>query len=599
MSDRNYTPYGVDDDPFLTPPAGPGQADARFRQADYWASDAVPDQKYAAEYDHGQSRDGRYAPQSARQYQGFAPQQTAKPPQNQLHYGTPQHGEPQYDAQQYGAPQYGERRYSQPQYHGETHLDAQGAAQSYTGQDYAGQSYAGQDYAGQDYAGQHYTGLGYTGQHDTGQDYTVLGYTAQAGQPPVYRPEPTARPAFGNYPTAPQTPEAQYRAPEPNLPPHAAPAHAAPEQAARAQTALQNGNFRVRAVPSFSAPPRGQYVPPPAPLYAEPPAPLYAEPRAYARAEHPAHAAPHQPPQGYSAEINPFGPSTHHLVQWAGALCTALVVAGASYWGYALAVRDAHGIPVVRAAEGPLRIAPELPGGNVSANQGLSVNAIPAAGIALPAADQITLAPQAADLAPQDTLIVEEGSFAQTAGAGTAAGLAGASDQVLSAPQTGGGLATDLAALPDALPEDLPISDAEAVERALEMALAEGEDAGAGLAMEGEAIVDPIDLVSMSNADPVAPPTAEMDIAAIALGTPMAQLGAFDTAETARAEWAMLQTRFTELMVNKALVIEPAKSGGRDFYRLRAHGFASQDDSRRFCAAILAENGSCFPVDQR
>jgi hypothetical protein len=37
----------------------------------------------------------------------------------------------------------------------------------------------------------------------------------------------------------------------------------------------------------------------------------------------------------------------------------------------------------------------------------------------------------------------------------------------------------------------------------------------------------------------------------------------------------------------------PVSSAGR------AHGFASEDDSRRFCAAILAENGSCFPVDQR
>ena len=47
------------------------------------------------------------------------------------------------------------------------------------------------------------------------------------------------------------------------------------------------------------------------------------------------------------------------------------------------------------------------------------------------------------------------------------------------------------------------------------------------------------------------------------------------------------------------MVVQSAQSGGRTFYRLRAHGFAGEDDARRFCAALLAENAACIPVAQR
>ena len=71
-------------------------------------------------------------------------------------------------------------------------------------------------------------------------------------------------------------------------------------------------------------------------------------------------------------------------INLAGAACSVGLIVGLAVWGYKLAVRDVSGIPVVRALEGPLRIAPENPGGAVTLNQGLSVNAVAAAGTALP-----------------------------------------------------------------------------------------------------------------------------------------------------------------------------------------------------------------------
>ncbi len=110
--------------------------------------------------------------------------------------------------------------------------------------------------------------------------------------------------------------------------------------------------------------------------------------------------------------------------------------------------------------------------------------------------------------------------------------------------------------------------------------------------------------VSATSAEVVAPVAAlasvsEVSAASIPAGTPLVQLGAFDDEAGARSEWSKLQLRFPELIGPKALVVQSAQSGGRTFYRLRAHGFASEDETRRFCAALLAENASCIAVAQR
>ena len=89
---------------------------------------------------------------------------------------------------------------------------------------------------------------------------------------------------------------------------------------------------------------------------------------------------------------------------------------------------------------------------------------------------------------------------------------------------------------------------------------------------------------------------AEVDAASIPAGTRLAQLGAFDSAETARSEWDKLDAKFGDYLDGKQRVIQKAKSGGRVFYRLRAMGFADLSDARRFCSALLAERADCIPV---
>jgi hypothetical protein len=95
------------------------------------------------------------------------------------------------------------------------------------------------------------------------------------------------------------------------------------------------------------------------------------------------------------------------------------------------------------------------------------------------------------------------------------------------------------------------------------------------------------------------PAPNEVDPATLTPGTRLVQFGTFDTAEEARAAWTALQGRFGELMTEKAIVVQPAESGGRTFYRLRAHGFEGEDDARRFCSAFVAQDATCIPVPHK
>lgn len=312
--------------------------------------------------------------------------------------------------------------------------------------------------------------------------------------------------------------------------------------------------------------------------------------------------------------VAPGGGRVSRLINLAGAACSVALIVGLAVWGYKLAVRDVNGIPVFRALAGPLRVAPDNPGGDVMAHQGLSVNAIASAGVAMPLPDRLTLAPKGAELAAEDVagIVVdtEATTDLQTADDQIAASVV--VDVPLAGPieiAASDNVAANVAVIADAAPQ----TQQEAVELALAAALADGDlamaDASASettpiLAKSVRPRLRPLtgdavqgEVTDVQEVAAIAP--LEIDPTTIAAGTRLVQLGAFDDEPSARAEWAKLQGRFAELINGKAIVVQPAQSGGRTFYRLRAHGFAGEDEARRFCVALLAENASCIPVAQR
>jgi len=263
----------------------------------------------------------------------------------------------------------------------------------------------------------------------------------------------------------------------------------------------------------------------------------------------------------------PAVPRARTIVQLAGAILSVALVVFLARWGWDLAMLDVRGVPVIHAQDGPMRIQPEETGGEVVSNQGLAVNAIAAGNGAAPPPDEVFLAPAPVTLPPDDT-----------------PGLPAA------------------IAVPDP-PDDGAIPD----ETAEEIADAVAQAAATGVATEGEepaAVPRPRPRpenagFARASAPGAAPAPEPVDPEAIAPGTRLVQFGAFDSPEGARTEWQRLAGEFSALMADKAMVIQPAESGGRAFWRLRALGFADEAEARRFCAAIDASDIRCIPVTQR
>ncbi len=82
----------------------------------------------------------------------------------------------------------------------------------------------------------------------------------------------------------------------------------------------------------------------------------------------------------------------------------------------------------------------------------------------------------------------------------------------------------------------------------------------------------------------------------VASGASLVQIGAFDSDKLAKGEWNRVSGKFGALFAGKGMVIQKHETNGRAFWRLRAAGFASKDEARRFCAALIAEGIDCIPA---
>lgn len=360
---------------------------------------------------------------------------------------------------------------------------------------------------------------------------------------------------------------------------------------------------------------------------------------------------PHLRQQPGEAEGAPApGGGAGRLVQLAGALTSLALIGGLIWWGYELVMRDVNGIPVVRALEGPLRVQPEDPGGELARYQGLSVNRIQAGGNAAPAPDRLVLAPRPVDVIESDPPGISPrpsprpgpapagGAAGDESPQATAATETTAPAEAAEATAATAALPGDSASAPPAAAASGPVSaeaaspsEIAAAARALVAAIANEEGApGEAAAAKADALAPapeaakpqvipasvpgvrrsprpmarPAGLerfAAMARAsEPVKPqPPGEIDPASLPPRTSLAQLGAFDSAAIARREWERLTARFPDYFSGKARVIEEAVTGGRRFFRLRVHGFSDMADARRFCSALRAQEAVCIPVMTR
>lgn len=295
------------------------------------------------------------------------------------------------------------------------------------------------------------------------------------------------------------------------------------------------------------------------------------------------------------------------LAYGAGAVTSLALVLAVGVWGYKLVMRDVSGVPVVRVAEGPMRVMPEDPGGSPAENQGLAVNKVAAEGVAEKPADRLILAPRPVDLAIEDSATAKLDLIRLTRDLGpeaaekpnTPASNDGAKSASDTASDTGPSTASTTAGADAPAEPEAPVQTAALAAKAAVVPVAAPAKSTVGLAESLRPRLRPEGLSLAAAAAIAAPPPVqitEVDPDSLAVGTRLAQLGAFESATIARKEWDRLSGRFGEFLEDKQRVIQKAESGGRTFYRLRAYGFADISDARRFCSALVAERAECIPV---
>ncbi|MEM8570982.1 MAG: SPOR domain-containing protein [Pseudomonadota bacterium] len=309
---------------------------------------------------------------------------------------------------------------------------------------------------------------------------------------------------------------------------------------------------------------------------------------------------------------------------WRGAFSAAVVLAllgGAGLWTYELVTRDPADVPIVRALQGPTRVAPEEPGGVEFAHQGREINAV-LEGAQAPLPRQVALAGLTPALSDEDK---PQRDLVQASQFKTVAELVSQVADGASAPSfdTAGELQTEIDLVDDAPdlggdPMATEVSDALDGDASTEIAEAEPEtDVVAGPRpfsrpsnLRRIAAVASRDVpetraktTEPAASDGAAPArtasSGSQEVTGLSSGSRLVQLGAFDSEANTRAAWQRLASANSDLLSSKSLYVERATNNARVFYRLRVAGFETSDQTRQICESLRERNVDCIPVTLR
>jgi len=274
--------------------------------------------------------------------------------------------------------------------------------------------------------------------------------------------------------------------------------------------------------------------------------------------------------------VDPTGEASDHPSRYTnvvGAAISLAVFVGILGWAVSTMMRDASGVPTVRALQGPMTVEPDDPGGVPAEHMGLSVNRVSGSGLELEQSD-LQLAPEVAVLAEEDV----QGAL----------------------------LASDR---PEARPAVFSFEESSA---AIEEVLVEATEVQptASVALAGTPVpslrpqVRPSGLrrasasvqAAVTQAVAATPAVVSLSAPSVPTGTRLAQLGAYESAALANSEWARISGKNPSFFSGKSHVVQEASKNGQQFFRLRVVGFSDAADARRFCSALISKNLACYPV---
>jgi hypothetical protein len=284
------------------------------------------------------------------------------------------------------------------------------------------------------------------------------------------------------------------------------------------------------------------------------------------------------------------------IFYWIGAVLSLSLLAGAIGWSYKLVVRDINQIPIVRAQLGPLRVAPDNPGGLTAANQGLSVTQLAVNEKPL-LSDEINLAP-AAEILNEETsasLLREVDKLNQIDEIYEIKEIN--AENTISLDGSSGAMKAETASKTESLLAQVAFSQKKIeIENAVSLALSITSEPEASLTSLRPK-TRPMSFHQNRNKNEEHIVSKE-PMYKLPVGSAIVQLGAFDSKILAESEWQRFEKLLGSILVQKQMIIQKAESGGKIFYRLRASGFNDISDARQFCTAI-SDKVACIPVVTR
>lgn len=277
--------------------------------------------------------------------------------------------------------------------------------------------------------------------------------------------------------------------------------------------------------------------------------------------------------------------NTRRLLLAASAIAgTLLLLVGA----WSLTGHRASGLPVVEAANTPLKVKPADPGGMTVMGKDASILSGKSDG-------ETVLAPPPE--APKLQALREQAAAEEAARKAAAEQAAREAAARLAArqahePKPAGGLAGQQTAQQVAPHQDAPHQDTPHQDRATPPA-AQPVALRTTLPPVPPMPPAPPRPAPVRAAPAAAPAAARAVERAPARGGSQVQLAALHSEAAAMDEWHRLERRMPRLMDGRQPVVMKVEHDGRVFYRLRTGGFSGSGEAGRFCSEVKAKGGGC------
>ena len=280
-----------------------------------------------------------------------------------------------------------------------------------------------------------------------------------------------------------------------------------------------------------------------------------------------------------------------------GAVISLNLILWAGYWTYNIISRDINGIPIVAAQPGPLRVAPDTPGGIEAENIELAVTKIASQELP-PNPKAVELAPGTEKLTPDDLTIFQ--AIRQKKIIDRQAALNNQIHLGVIEPNLSKEISLEpVNTVTNTANYSITENQSELVAAALALALKPSADnlIGNAVAQNKFKQIKPrprpgsLLEVSVSTTETVIRPA----LASVETGLAVVQFGTFATETVAFEEWDRLSKNLSVILDGRPKYVERIKRNGNEIYRLRLGGFVNIDDASRFCSAVISQE-NCVPV---